>query len=353
MSAVGLKLLFVHEAFAPDFRGGGEYVLLEAARAMQDRGHSVRVLCAGDPQQTTYAGIPTRRLPRPRHLMNLAVCTVARMARDVDVVLTFTYNAAWAGVLGAKLARRPCILEVLGLFGEEWMAMRGAVGGRIRYATERALMRAPVDRFIFLSDFSRDLGISLGASRDRSRILSPGVDDRHFVSDEPKQDHVLFVGRVESRKGIDDLLTAARRLTHVPFRIVGWGDEIPAWRAKAPANVVFVDYQRGAPAIAEFAQARIFAMPSRAETFGIAAVEAMAAGCAVVSSLLLPFEGARIPAGDAAALTTAIDRLWRSPEACRAAGALNRESARPFSWRSHAERLEEICLELVAPSPQS
>lgn len=337
-----LRLLFVHEAFAPDFRGGGEYMLLESARALRDRGHDVEVLCAGDPALRDYEGIPTTRLARPRHLMNLAVPSVMRRARAADLVVAFTYNAAWAGILGARLAGKPCVLQVLGLFGREWIAMRGELRGRPRLWMEKALLRAPVDRLVFLSAFSRDLGMELGAPRARSEIISPGVDARLFAGDDPKQDHVLFLGRVESRKGIGDVLEAARRLPDVPFRVVGWGDEIPAWRARAPGNVAFVDYERGEKAAAAFAAARIFALPSRAETFGIAVVEAMAARCAVVSSIDLPFEGARVAPGDVDALTAAIAGLWRDPQRCLEAGRRNRAAARPFSWAVHAERLEAL-----------
>lgn len=353
MTDESLKLLFVHEAFAPDFRGGGEYVLLEAARALRARGHAVEVLCAGDPAQRSHDGIPTTRLARPRHLMNFAVPTVARHAHGADLVVAFTYNAAWAGILGARLAGRPCVLEVLGLFGREWIAMRGAMRGGARLCTERALMRAPVDRLVFLSGFSRDLGVALGAPAARSEIVSPGIDPHLFTIDAEKQDHVLFLGRVESRKGIGDVLEAARRLPAVPFRIVGWGDEIAVWRAQASGNVDFVAYERGEKAAAAFAAARIFTLPSRAETFGIAVVEAMAARCAVVSSIDLPFAGARVEAGDVDGLTAAIDRLWHDRDLCADAGARNREAARPFSWDAHAARLEEIFIDVVSRNRSS
>ena len=52
-----LKVLIVHEMFPPDFGGGGEYVILETARHLMLRGHTVQVLCTGDPAITYYEGI--------------------------------------------------------------------------------------------------------------------------------------------------------------------------------------------------------------------------------------------------------------------------------------------------------
>lgn len=343
-----MRVLFVHEAFAPDFRGGGEYVVLEAARALRSRGIDVTVLCAGDPAQAVIDGIPTRRLARPRHLMNLAVPEVAWAARDYDLVQTFTYNAAWAGMLGARLAGKPSILGVLGLFGRAWLDMRGAIGGRARIWGERALMTGPADRLIFLGDVSRDQGVALGADPRRCRIVAPGIDARCFAATEAKQDHVLFMGKLDIRKGIADVLAAAAALPSVAFRVVGWGEAYDHWAALAPANVEFVRYERGARAFAEFERARIFVLPSHAETFGIAVAEAMAAGCAVVSSAALPFVGARVAPGDPAALTNAIRGLWEDRQVSAHAGRENRVRARRFTWEAHGEALEAIYRETIA-----
>ncbi|MBL8702121.1 MAG: glycosyltransferase family 4 protein [Alphaproteobacteria bacterium] len=343
-----LRILLVHEMFAPDFRGGGEYVVLEAARILQARGMSVRVLCAGDPAMRAYEGIATRRLRRPRHMMNLAVASVARAARDADLVHTFTYNAAWAGMLGARLAGKPCVLGVLGLFGQAWLDMRGAIAGRLRIAGEHVLMRGLADRILFLSDGSRDVGVAFGADPARCRVVPPGIDERCFAPGAAKSDTVLFIGKVDVRKGIGEVLAAAAALPHIPFRIVGWGEAFGEWAARAPANATFVPYERGPAAFTEFARARLFVLPSHAETFGLAVAEAMASGCAVVSSVGLPFAGARVQAGDAQAVTDAIRRLWEDRDACARAAEENRERAKCFTWAAHGAGLEAVYREILA-----
>src|SRR5580693_4467204 len=58
-----MKVLLTHHYFPPDFAGGGEYVVLETARGLLQRGVDVRVLTTGDPRITEYEGIPTVRLP--------------------------------------------------------------------------------------------------------------------------------------------------------------------------------------------------------------------------------------------------------------------------------------------------
>ncbi len=44
-----MKVLLTHERFAPDFAGGGEYVVLETARHLRQRGVDVQILTMGDP----------------------------------------------------------------------------------------------------------------------------------------------------------------------------------------------------------------------------------------------------------------------------------------------------------------
>ncbi|SIR14598.1 Glycosyltransferase involved in cell wall bisynthesis [Rhizobium sp. RU33A] len=84
-----------------------------------------------------------------------------------------------------------------------------------------------------------------------------------------------------------------------------------------------------------YAACDFFAMPSRAEAFGLMAIEAMACGRPVLSfdgtSLpgitFAPDAGLSVPMGDIQALARAIEWLARNPEDCERRGSLSRSLA--------------------------
>jgi glycosyltransferase involved in cell wall biosynthesis len=185
---------------------------------------------------------------------------------------------------------------------------------------------------IFISEYSRDVGLGLGVPVDRAVVDCPGIALEDYGPAHPKEDVVFFTGKLEIRKGIYDLLDVALALPHVRFRIMGWGPEEVKIRGMAPPNVEFVPFERGEPLRKQFAAARIFFFPTHAETFGIALVEAMASGCAVISSIPLKFEGIKIAPGDRQAMIRAVDALWADHEETARMGHRNMDLAQPYTW---------------------
>lgn len=336
-----MRVLLTHERFAPDFGGGAEVLVLECARWLERLGARVEVLTRGDPAITAFDGVATRRLRLPRYAFNLAVPPIARAARDADVVLTFTYHAAWPSLVAARRARIPAVLAVVALFASAWREMRGPALGRAWEAWERRLLRAPFDRLAFLSEFSRSVGVGLGADPARTAIVPAGIEPWRYRADAARDTDVLFVGKLEARKGVDDVLAVAAAIPHVTVRCVGWGtarDEA-RYRRAAPPNVRFVPFERGDALRAEFARSRVFLFPSRAETFGIALAEAMASGCAVVSSIPFGHAGATVAPGDVRAMTAAVTALLADEGARAEAGATNRVRAQDYTWERHGRAM--------------
>jgi glycosyltransferase involved in cell wall biosynthesis len=350
-----VKVLLTHNLFPPDFAGGGEYVVLATARTLLRRGIDVRVLTTGNASIVDYEGIPTRRLPIHRYAFNLAVPIIARHARDVDVIHTFTYHACLPSLVAGRLTGKPVVCLVLGLFGNVWRDTHGHLGGRIRARWERFLLTRGFDKLIFISTFSRNEGLRLGVPIDRTAINVPGIDLDRYSPARSKDDVVLFSGKLDTRKGIDDVIAVARALPDVRFRIMGWGDRERELRSQSPSNVEWRPYPsqgpQGAGLCEEFARARVFFFPSKGETFGIALVEAMASGCAIVSSVPLEFEGARVEPGDREAMIRAIRRLWDDRDASLAVGLANCQRAQQYTWDRHVDQLEAIYREVSAEPP--
>lgn len=342
-----MKVLLVHESFPPTFRGGGELILLKTAHLLREMGIDVRVLTSGDPAVTEYEGIPTRRLRGGRYRMNVATREVAAAATEVDLVQTTNYHAARAALRGGRSAGVPVVCLVLGLFQASWRGLKGPIIGPLFQAWEGRLLRLPYDRIVFISEFSRRAGETLGVDPSRSRTVIPGIDLELWGPARDKEKTVLFVGKLERRKGVQEVLEVARRLPHIPFRMVGWGKEEERIRSLAPANLELVPFQRGESLRDEFARARMFLFPSHAETLGLVLVEAMASACPVVSTIPLEFAGAHVETGDVEAMAEAVERIWSSPELREEMGERNLELAGRYRWDLYASGLLDVYGEIL------
>lgn len=154
---------------------------------------------------------------------------------------------------------------------------------------------------------------------------------------------LLFVGRLGPRKGIDTFLEALSHLgTTTPFEaeIAGapdTGDPEPAFRSRhegAPwlSGVRFLGGVDDAAKWRLVAGADIVVVPSRYESFGLVAVEAMMFGKPVVSTRVggIPevvqdgVTGLLVAPGDAEALAAALRRLCEDPALRERMGAAGR-----------------------------
>jgi phosphatidylinositol alpha-mannosyltransferase len=199
-------------------------------------------------------------------------------------------------------------------------------------------------------------------------IIPNGVDVDRFRPDvapfpEYRREgtvNLLFVGRLDPRKGADRLIAAmpeilARTQRRVQLLIVGDSYLRPKLEASVPAaardHVRFLGHVPSADLPRWYATGDIFVSPASGnESFGIVLVEAMASGRAVVASdipgyrsVISPDENAvAVPPGDVPALAEAITRLVLDPEHRRRLGCKGREHAQEFSWPRVTDRIESV-----------
>ena len=157
---------------------------------------------------------------------------------------------------------------------------------------------------------------------------------------------VLFLSRIDPKKGIEVLLEALASLESKAFDpllvIAGGGDAAYVAKLKARVvalgleqDVIWAGFLDGADKLAAFAAVDLFVLPSYSENFGIALLEAMAAGLPCISSdqVALAMES-----GNGAALCiTACD-----PE------AISRVMARLLGDAAERRKLAERAREVVA-----
>ncbi len=171
-------------------------------------------------------------------------------------------------------------------------------------------------------------------------------------------EHVLAVGRLVSYKGFERLVHLAHRLT-LPLVIAGDGPqrgqlEALIERAGVADRVHLVGRVSDDRLAAHLAAAAVFVMPSinRAESFGLATLEAQAAGLAIVATdvgtgtgeAFAPgTSGLLVRADDDDALVAALNKLAADPERRRAMGeAGRRRVAERNSLATLGRALEEL-----------
>jgi glycosyltransferase involved in cell wall biosynthesis len=191
------------------------------------------------------------------------------------------------------------------------------------------------DAIVVPSVFARERLRALGAPLpwERVSVLAPAV--RALAQGEPaigagttdaaaaavgsRERYALVVSRLAPEKGVDVAIDACR-LAGIPLVIAGDGPEREALAARArtgeaPAAVSFAGHVDDDELARLRGGAAIALVPSRsAETFGLAAAEAMAAGLPVAASRAgalaeLVEDSALVAPGDAQALARAIGRL--------------------------------------------
>jgi len=184
----------------------------------------------------------------------------------------------------------------------------------------------------FAAERLRGLGAPLDASR--VHVLAPPLAFGEPSQPEPRN-FALVASRLAVEKGVDVAIDACR-IAGMPLVVAGVGPELAALRARAAgADVRFLG-QLDPHALADLRRrAAIALVPSRsAETFGLAAAEAAAAGVPVVASRVgalpeLLGDESLVPAGDPAALAGAIDRLTGDRDAALRARERVRELCAP------------------------
>jgi len=214
---------------------------------------------------------------------------------------------------------------------------RGEPGEALVYAaglaTWQRAMLTHADVVVVPSVFARERLVELGLPLSGAFVVPNPVGDPSATAeaDEPRQG-ALVVSRLAPEKGVDVAVDACARAS-IPLTIAGDGPERAALEARARAVGLAADFV-GRVSSAELdrlrARAAVAVVPSRsAETFGLAAAEAMNEGLPVAASRigalpeLVPDEWLA-PPGDADALAAVIARIAREP----AAGPRARELAR-------------------------
>jgi glycosyltransferase involved in cell wall biosynthesis len=200
-------------------------------------------------------------------------------------------------------------------------------------------------------------------------VVTPGIASEILVAPlaaerrESGPRRLLYVGRLEHLKQVDRLLPVVSALVRespgLTLRIVGDGPARLSLKRQVredglDGHVVFCGSQPHAEVLAELRQADVLLFPSVTESFGIVALEALAAGVPVVASDLPALReatggnAALLPSNDLAAWIDATRRLISNDELRRTCAVRGRAWAEKFTWDKIVDKFEGLLYETAS-----
>jgi len=365
-----MKILMTSYEFPPVGGGGGQ-VAKTLAMKMADLGDEVDLITMG------YPGLPRierhermviHRIPSLRR--NLRSCSVLAAAsylacamlilpwflreRRYDLVHShFIFPDGWLGLYASWMARTPLILTPHGT------DVPGHNPHRVRWLhtilkPAWRLITSRASRIVCPSNLLESR-VKLAYPDARTTVIPNGLDPDRFDSKTPKTRRVLVVSRLVESKGIQYLLRALQGFrADYEVVIVGegpYGDELRKFANEHSLRVAFTGWlDNDSPELKRlFETSRIFVFPSLAENFPITLLEAMAAGCAIITTHstgcaeVVGDVALLVPSSDPTAIRTALDRLAENQELTETLGAAARARLeQSFSWNHVVEMYREI-----------
>jgi glycosyltransferase involved in cell wall biosynthesis len=367
---------FVGESATELERRGDQVEILSTDLALAPTGwlQLQRRITAGERHVALATGnvrVFPARFPR-RLAFSPELARAARAAiQDSDVVHLHNLwqYPQYAGFRAARAADVPYVVSLHGAL-DPFLRRHGRVRKRIsmllyqeRLLREAALIHVTTDAEAeLIADVAPEVRravVPCGIYAERFRSLPDRGAFRRARLRGYEGPLVLFLGRITYKKGLDLLLHAfAQARSARPCRLViaGPDDEglTPvlrrlAGRLRVAEHVDFVGPLYGGERLAALASADVWTLPSYAENFAIAVIEAMAAGCAVAMSRTvnlaadvaaagagLVAEPAPLPFADA------LTQLIEDESQRRRLRAAGRSFAARYDWSAVAPRLAHM-----------
>jgi glycosyltransferase involved in cell wall biosynthesis len=303
---------------------------------------------------------------------------VARMAKQQRAqLLHVPYLTAPASLPGL----RSCPVVVTAHDMIPWVipAYTGSAAARLYFAVAAASVKR-ADLILADSEASRLDAIKvLGVPLGRVRTVYLGVQQRaQFTSHELREvrdrhglpeHYAFYLGGFDTRKNVPLLLRAWRAVADSlcketgerPLLAVGGSVPRPGGvnpdvmaeaqrlgltQPDAPVRFLGTVSEEDKPLL--MAAARLFVYPSAYEGFGLDPLEAMSAGCPVVSSSggslkeVVGDAGLLVPPDDKHALAEAIMSVWRDPTLRATLSRKGRERAKQFTWQRTASETHAL-----------
>ena len=350
-----MRIALLHPTYWPEVRRGAERILNGLASWLATQGHEVTVLTThrGARTRTEEDGVhvvrswrpPDRLLARRAYedfLASVPIQSWDLLRGSFDVAHAFHSVSAWAALQARRRGGPPVVFTTTGITTRGYLVAR-------RYRMDMNLTVAADSAAC--SVFSQAAAIPFERYLlQKPEVIPPGVDTQAFARDGEREEvpTIAYTGSLsDPRKRIPLLLEAFSELRRrrPETRLVLAGKREPWLELDLPEGAECLPGDPTADVPDLLGRAHVAVLPSIEEGFGVALVEALAAGTPVVA--------ARSGAGPEI-VTDEVGRLFEPDrrdalvtalaEALELTGARAacREHARRWDWSEIGPRYEEL-----------
>ena len=376
-----LKVGIVVHRFPP-YLGGCEFYAFKLAEGLSRAGHEVSVYTTKHPARPEYPfkvrSFVNWNPPGSGYFFWPAFIQPSVLAevRELDILHSFDFSmyATFASVLVGKICGVPVVVQCSyhppEAMPHPWLkrAYDKSFGKFILSEANALVIQTEVE----LAAVKYNVGVP---QSNKVLVIPPGpIIDRT----EPQQGFrdlhglagkfvLLYVGRIDSHKGIEHLLESVKNLaeSHIPnlaLVIVGESEAWYKWPRKVSAlvdslknRIVFTGRLPEACVAAAYAESDLLVVPSKYESFGFTIIEALSYGTSVVSTrvgiapevIVDGSNGCLYDFGDVEGLKGAILQMAQHNGSVRQNAV---DSVKEFRWERTLQRVTDLYCSLLAPS---
>ena len=359
-----MKILHVVPTYTPARRYGGPIVAVHGlCKALVARGHQVDVFTTnvdGDRTLDVPAGTPVdvdgvqvRYFPSPYSRLYWSPEMRRALAAEVHTYDLVHIHAVylWTGIAAARAARKRGVPYVISPRG---MLVRELIRQKSRFVKTAWLQLVERRGFAnaaaihFTSQLEWDEAARVGVPLPAPVVVPNGIDIAPRPDVERDERTLVFLGRVNWKKGLDRVIDALPALPGVRFLIAGNDEEglTPALRERAARcgvadRVELVGPVYGTAKDELLARATLFVLVSTSENFGNAVLEALAMETPVVLSNGVGLASEVVQAGAGAIGLESIEPLLSDPHRRAEMGKNGRALVESrFAWPRVALEME-------------
>lgn len=351
----------------PPIGGGGSVVAAAVNEELVRLGHEVTVLTSrmkGLPASETVEGVAVVRtacMRQHRHFTTAAELFTtllptyrrgAQLIRSFQPEVIHTHFIVPSGVLAWALSRRfdvPYILtahgsDVPGYNPDRFEWLHALLGPAWRGILDGAAFVTSPSRF--LADLIRGHGYA-----DPIDIVPNGHHPQPHGGG-PRRKQVLVVARMFPRKGVQHFIEAITGLDDDwEFIIAGDGphrEQLEAQARSAASRVRFTGFLDRATLRSLYESSQILVFPSIQENFPMVLLEAMDAGCAIVTTNaegcaeVVGDAGLVVPKGESQGIRAALERLMHDPGLVERLSARGKKRAAILAWPNIVARYRDL-----------
>jgi L-malate glycosyltransferase len=304
-----MRIAFVYDAVYPWVKGGVEQRIYELSKRLISRGHEVHwfglkwwdgensieydgiILHGVYPRMAFY--IKGRR--SMREAFNFASGVLFSIRDDFDVIdcQAFPYLSSFPTKIISMTKQKPLVITWHEVWNQYWSEYLGSMGF-LGWGIERATLNL-TKKNVSVSERTRKHMKQMGA-KNEIVVIPNGINFNNIISTKPYDEgaaDIVFAGRLVKNKNVDVLVRAVDLIKEhdpgISCTIIGDGPERRSLEKLTTEldlnrNIVYTGFlEDHEGVIARMKSARVFAMPSTREGFGIAALEANACGLPVVA----------------------------------------------------------------------